>query len=205
MKYYNSLITSNVKESKMGHIKDLISPVLRHELRSDKQAQFVIEAGGLFQQKVGEALEYITNMLSVSVTVHVDYDRSLEDAVKAGKYPCGDSNIASDKFPEAGTGIKATEVFFLNFGVEMNSYDALPAIESFGLRPANLRELLAVGEEHPSLQNEFPIVALGSIWKPHHERWFVPALGLDRAQRELRLKKYSSPWSDVRRFAAVRG
>ena len=33
-----SLITSTVSESKIGHIKDLTTPVLRRLLKDDKQA-----------------------------------------------------------------------------------------------------------------------------------------------------------------------
>lgn len=199
-----SSTSEGVTASKIEHIQDMLTRVLRHELLKNRDAQLIIEAGGLFQSKVGEVINQILSYLDTSFQISVNYDLSLDEALKMCQFDYGDSNITDLQFPNDKSGIVNTEIFIINFNERLDSSDVLPAIKNLGLKPANLRQLLALAAAYPQLQKEYPIAGLGSIWKPGHERWFVPHIGLDRGKREVRLKRYSSPWSETRRFAAVR-
>lgn len=98
-------------------------------------------------------------------TVMVNYDRSIEDRVKDGKYDWANSDITSSHFPSQETGIKEVSIEFIHFRRNMKTDDILGELDKKGLRPATLKELLSLGEQYPDLQREFPIIALGSVWR----------------------------------------
>lgn len=135
----------------------------------------------------------------------VDYGRSIEEGVKAGRYDWANSDITSKNFLTnklKGTVEVAVELIHLNRVVSTS--EALRELDKAGYRPAELHELLAFGEKYPELQRKFPVVALGSVWQDRLGSHDVPYLDRYGSRRHLHLIWIESVWGEVYRFAAVR-
>jgi hypothetical protein len=151
-----------------------------------------------------------TNTISdlPTYTIAVDYSRSLEEMIAAGQYDSVNGNITPDHFPIRGQGKQEVAVTLFNFNRDMESSDVVIAeMDKAGYRPAGIEELLALGESHPTLQREFPIIALGSCWQiPHDTISLVPELGLRGGitDRYLNTVWLGNNWDDNYRFLAVR-
>lgn len=92
----------------------------------------------------------------------------------------------------------------MHFNRNIESDTALAELDKMGLRPATLPELLAFGAKYPDKQREFPIVALGSVWRDLCGDRVVAYLGCDSSKRDLYLDRLVYRWSAPFRFAAVR-
>jgi len=138
----------------------------------------------------------------------VDYGRSVEDGVRAGRYDWVNPNITSHNFPTKRRGRAEVVLELICFDREISSYEVLFEIDKRGYRPANLQELLAFGEKYPEVQREFPVVALDSVWQDRGGDLYAPCLGNDLGkERDLSLKwiaKDFKNWEDTCRFAVVR-
>jgi len=132
----------------------------------------------------------------------VDYGRSVEDAVKAGRYDWADSGITSKNSPTERKAEVAVELIY--FKLYISTDEALRELDRMDYRPAELHELLAFGEKYPEVQREFPIVALGSVLHDRFGRRFVPSLDRHGSGRILNLDWFEFGWSGIYRFAAVR-
>lgn len=138
--------------------------------------------------------------------IEVDYDLAVDKAVEAGRYDHTDHNITAEHFPAKWSGKATVTVELVHFYKDMSSDNVLAELEAQGLRPAELRELLALGAAYPKLQLEFPIVALGSDWPHPLGRRGVACLDKDDSKRDLELDWMGNGvyWSESCRFAAVR-
>ena len=135
----------------------------------------------------------------------VDYGRSVEDGVRAGRYDWANSDdINSRNFPTKRKGTAEVEVELVHFNRGISTDEALGELDRMGYRPAEVHELLAFGEKYPKVQREFPIVALGSVWQDRNGDRSVPCLGRDGSERGLSLDWVEDDWYEVYRFAAVR-
>lgn len=141
---------------------------------------------------------------SIQYLVTVNYDLSVEDAVKAGKYDCKNDRITSKNFPSKRKGKVDAEIILVKFAKDMESEAILLELDKQGLRPAELPELLAFGEKYPEVQREFPIVALGSVWQDAGDDRNVPCLSGGSDERGLYLYWFSVGWDSDYRFAALR-
>jgi hypothetical protein len=86
----------------------------------------------------------------------------------------------------------------------MTSQKVLDDMDRQGLRPATLLELLWLGIQHPQLQLEFLIIALGTVvWVDGYH--YVASLDWDNElERGLYLYHFDDDWSEKNcRFAAV--
>lgn len=140
-------------------------------------------------------------------TIAVDYSRSLEEMIAAGQYDSVNGNITPDHFPIRGQGKQEVDVTLFHFNRDMESALVIAEMDKAGYRPALIGELLALGESHPDLQREFPIIALGSRWQiPHDTISRVPELGLRSSSgvRYLNAVWLEGKWDDNCRFGAVR-
>ena len=136
--------------------------------------------------------------------VTIDYNRSLADMVKVGKYGSINKNITAKNFPVTGTGRVNVEVVLVPFHQKIKSNDALTKLDKLRFRSAIISELLAFGEMHPKLQPKFPIVALGSIANIGNNS-FVPYLDCwVEKERDLDLLPFERKWGYDFLFAAVR-
>lgn len=141
----------------------------------------------------------------VSYVVNVNYDLSLKKAVKAGKYDWTDSNISSKNFPSKRKGAADVEVIFVHFDRDITSNEIIRELDSQGLRPVELPELLAFGAKFPEIQRKFPVVALGSVWQRPSGSCHCAFLDVGSAdKRGLFLRRFDDEWSRRCRFAVVR-
>jgi hypothetical protein len=137
--------------------------------------------------------------------VTVNYAQTLEEMIAAGKYDWLKSDIKAKNFPVDGKGTSAVNIELVHFNRTMHSDEALAELNKMGLlRPANLPELLAFGATYPDKQREFPIVALGSVWRGHGGGRGVACLDCGGSERRLLLRWGEFGWRARYRFAAVR-
>ena len=136
--------------------------------------------------------------------VTVNYDLSVEDAVKLGLYDWANSDIAGKNFPTKRTGKVEVVVELIHLNKVISTKDALREHDMMGYRPAELHELLVFGEKYPDVQRKFPIVALGSVWQSRSGDRSVPYLDGDGSERILLLYWFEIDWRGIYRFAAVR-
>jgi len=137
--------------------------------------------------------------------VTVNYDTSLADMIKAGKYGWSSGYYNEQSFPVCGVGVRETEITLFHFNKDMSTFAVLDELKRHGFRAATLTELLALGASQPELQRGFAILALSSVWREPSSLRSVPSLGSNRVfGRELGLCWDMSTWGAYCRFAAVR-
>lgn len=136
--------------------------------------------------------------------VLVNYGQSLQEMISAGKYNCVTPDINSKHFPIQGSGQQEVIVELIHYGCEMLTDDVLNDLESKGMRPAILPELLVFGATYPEKQREFQIIALGSVWRHLDGNRSVAYLDRNDSRRLLYLDWVDRRWHDRCRFAAVR-
>ena len=159
----------------------------------DKIAALIVQAG-----------KPIEKLAENCYKVPVDYGQTLQQMIANGKYDYVNSDINASNFPTQGSGQQNVVVELVHFGRDMASEAVLKEFEARGLRAATLPELLAFGATYPEKQREFPIIALGSVWRSRNGVRSVPFLGRLGSRRELNLYWYDDRWYDDCRFAAVR-
>lgn len=137
--------------------------------------------------------------------VIINYGRSVEDGIKAGKYDWSNEDITSSHFPSEEAGTKEVSINLIHFGRDRETTDeVISKLDKTGMRPATLKELLAFSEKYPDIQREFSIIALGSIWRiPSGDRRCA-YLSRGGSKRYLSLSWLGCRWSGDYRFAAVR-
>ena len=97
--------------------------------------------------------------------VVIDYFQHLVEMIKAGGYDRYDPNISTDHFLVQDQGRVKLNIKLVQYNKPMRSDDVFRDLDSRGLRPATLPELLAFGATYPDKQCEVPVVALGSAWR----------------------------------------
>lgn len=135
--------------------------------------------------------------------LHIIASLSLEERIKRGNYDWTNSDINEGNFPENVSISYNTEYELFHFNRSISSENAIKEIENKGFRPGNLVELLAFGEVYPELQREFPILALGSVWRNSIGLQGIPCLRSDDSKRGLGLNWCDLDWSDHCRFLAI--
>jgi len=141
------------------------------------------------------------------INLVVDYDRSVENGIKAGKYDWSDAStteITTSHFPSEETGTNEISMELVHFGQGKTVNEVLSELDKMIMRSATLKELLAMGEKFPDLQRESPIIALGSVWQISDDRRLCASLGGSDSGRFLGLVRIGDQWSVRCRFAAVR-
>lgn len=132
-------------------------------------------------------------------------NRTLADAIKAGKYDHVDLDINEKNFPLTGETYGKKDMALFSFGIGISSEDAVLKMDEAGYRPATLMELLVIGENWPELQQSFPLVALGSsavVCRSRIRR--VPVLLGSFKNRRLHLSASDCGWFSRYRFLGVR-
>ncbi len=133
----------------------------------------------------------------------VDYDRSVEDSVKAGEYDCRDGDITDENFPSEKSGKSEVNFATFYFDNSISSEDAIELMKLGNYRPATMKEELAFGEKNPDEQRQHPVVALGSVVDLSGDR-HVGVLYRDGSGRGANLVYYGHEWNSRCRFLAVR-
>lgn len=147
-----------------------------------------------------------TNAKTYRHGVIVDYGQSLAEMIANGKYARVDGHITADHFPMRERGKQHVVVELVYFSSGMSAEEVHWELKSRGMRSATLPELLAFGATYPSYQRRFPIVALGSSWRPLHgqDYAYVPYLTERDTGRVLILEDRNRSWGWDTWLAAVR-
>lgn len=150
----------------------------------------------------------IENLIKeVTMTFHlsVDYGRNVEDGARAGQYDWFNPEINSLHFPAERKGTVEVVMEIIQYDKEQTEPDeVIRDLNSRGMRPATIAELLAFGAAYPDMQRKFPIVALGSVWWGWHGRGGVAYLIGSASRRDLRLEFWDQRRLPGYGFAAVR-
>jgi hypothetical protein len=140
--------------------------------------------------------------------ITVDYSRTLEEMIAAGKYDWVHPDITSSNFPIDQSKSGSTEnleavIVHLDKYVK-DTEIVLKLMDKNGLRPATLPELLALGEQYPEFQRKYWIYALGSRWQNSNGHRGVVVLLGDLAYRGPDLDSRQCWWFRSSRFLAFR-
>ena len=151
-----------------------------------------------------EMVAKAANFITATYKQVVNYDLSVKELLKAGKYDWINEDITDKNFPSSENGEKEVEFGMFHFKRGMSSEDAIAEMKKAGYRrPATMKELLSFGKNNPDLQREFPIVALGSVAKLNGHRRVSCLVG-DGSGRDAYLDYFDGGWHDIYRFLAVR-
>jgi len=178
-----------------------------------------LEAAGLNEQDAQKVIDSRKNELAKglvalireydqvvegSYPLTVNYDQSLEQMIAAGRYDWKNDDIKPKHFPVKGEGKVNVEITFVHHNRVMSTDDVLKDLDTRGLRPIKIEELLALGAAKPELQQEFPIIALGSVWQSGDVNRYCPGLDGLGSTRYIYLDWINYNWSSPCRFGAVR-
>ncbi|MBW4062124.1 hypothetical protein HJC99_06135 [Candidatus Saccharibacteria bacterium] len=133
----------------------------------------------------------------------IDYDRSLDAMIAAGRYDYASSNITVDNFP-VGMGERLVNAVLVQFDHDPSDDEVTRELERLNLRDASMAEGLAFGATYPEIQRQFPIVFRGSVWAGPDGSRSVGYLWGRPGNRRLNLGWRSSDWDADYRFLAVR-
>ena len=136
--------------------------------------------------------------------ISVNYDLTVEDAIRAGDYQAVNASITTRNFPSTRHGQLHLELILVRFEGRMTSENVLAELTKHGVRPAELPEFLAFGAQYPDVQRRFSIVGLGSECRDRSGYRSVPCLYEASEGRYLDLHWWDDGWYSYSRFAAIR-
>ena len=200
-------------ESGAGFIGSLACKLVKRARQagvSDEEIHELIKEGDISDVMIDKmvAVIFTDNKKNVSARniypVSVDYAAGMEEMVRRGKYDWSNSNITTKHFPTKHSGKADIKIKLVHFDRSIGSENAIEELDKMGLRPAEGCELLAFGEKYPEVQREFPINALGSVWRGWGGGRRVVCLGRGGALRDASLDDFGGGWLGRWRFAAVR-
>ena len=140
------------------------------------------------------------NLTTIICRINPNLATDIISLVKLGKYDW----VNDDAYKFSYEKTDAKEIELVSFDKAISSEDAIKEMDKNGLRPATATELLILGAEHPELQRNNPIVALGSVRQFRGGGRVVASLRRGGSERDLRLRWFDCGWSECYRFAAVR-
>ncbi len=199
-----------MKEATLRQGSKVLDLILQKEVPSE-QLQKLLGSGLLYDlldadvDKVDrEAFRQVIGLKPQNTySITVNYDRFIEDAVRAGNYHWKNSNINSKNFSTKKSGIAEVDVELVHFNRNLSAEEAPIKLNKQGQRPAEIHELLALGEKYTDLQKEFPIIAFGSVWQDLDGRPVCACLTVDGDYRTLFLYWVGHGWDVSCRFAVV--
>jgi hypothetical protein len=145
---------------------------------------------------------------TISSTFHVtvDYDLTVDEMAKAGKFDWVAMGVDSRHFSTSHHGTSEVEMVLVQFDRNVGTEEVLHELGTRDLRPADALELLAFDASYPETGRTFPspIVAFGSV----HSQGSGEALLIENGVLARRLDStafsWYSEWGTSYRFAAVR-
>ena len=138
--------------------------------------------------------------------VIIDYSQSLKQMIAAAMLDSVHSDINDKNFPIMKEGIVETTFMLERFDHPVRTTDAVGLLDKKGFRPATIVDLIAFGTIYPDVQEEFGVVAVGTLWDPGnvHHSYDVPYLSHSNHGRSLSLFRSAPRWKERYRFLVVR-
>lgn len=124
---------------------------------------------------------------------------SLAQMIALGMYDRVNLDITAENFPVDSTARWDDETRVFHFDKRMSTDAVRAEMDKEGWKPACIWHLLFVGMKNPEWQRQFPIYALGSVW-----RRLAPCLYGSDGERVLGLGGVGDDWLGGCRFLAVR-
>ncbi len=156
---------------------------------------------------IGKAVQETTatsfQLTDRTISLTINLNKTVAQLIADGRYTWINIDIPKLFKLEPTTGTLTQEILLLRYNKNMSSQAVTTDMERQGLRPATFLELLWIGIQHPLLQLEFPIVALGSVVELSGSRR-VAVLGCNNRERDLDLGWFVADWFMDYHFAAVR-
>jgi len=152
----------------------------------------------------GQFIEPYSKLEEIILTI--DYNQSLKRMIALGRYDYKNIDIIEKNFPlpiELKNKKVTVSGKLFYFEKSISGEDAISEMEKVGYRPATLVELLALGVKYPEMQRQFPIIALGSIWRSANNCRYSPYLYVSGRDRELNFDWFGASWSGFCRFLAI--
>lgn len=142
-------------------------------------------------------------------TLTIDYSQTKPDMIAAGKYGYVNDFLRDNEPVEGkikGTGVVEVALELVCFDEQVISTKEVVhrITKKRGLLLAGVEHLLALGAAYPDLQRDFPIVALGSVWRGPGGDRSVSYLDCWRGGRDLDMDWCDGDWRGLYRFLAVR-
>lgn len=107
---------------------------------------------GLIEEKFVETLGHVI----VTFKDSIDYNRSIADSIKAGKYDWVNEDITDKNFPSTEKGNEEIEYVLFAFDRSISPEKAIKEMKKVDSRPATMKELLSFGEKHPEIVVDSP-------------------------------------------------
>jgi hypothetical protein len=165
------------------------------------------KAGALPDRQTFRTMLKLNAVMPETFRLTTDYSQPLEAMIACGHYDWKNDDITPKRFPLKGEGIVEVEACLFHFNREIESKDAIKAIESADKdnpwSASQIEHILAFGAFFPEEQRKFPIIGLGSVAEIRGDR-YVPALWKLGSKRSLDLSWFGSRWFGHCRFLAVR-
>lgn len=139
-----------------------------------------------------------------SYMVTVNYNKTVNQLVKDGKYDWSNSDISDSHFPLNKKGEEQVEIFIVSIDHRMSDPEVTQFINSLGLQDVNVKEELSLGVQFPDLQRKDPIVGRGSTWRDSDGDVYVPCLYGSESCRGLNLFDLGGGWDSAWQFACKR-
>jgi len=184
--------------------QSLLEKVKKRGYSEDEILRVAASEGDGLLEKFADVLVAAAQKPRESFPTVVNYDLSVEEAIKAGDYQAVNADITSENFPCPRSGENELEIILVRFEHRMSSAEVVQKLKDEGLRAAGLPELLAFGAMHPDVQRKFSVVGLGSIWHDRKGYGNVPCLYAASEGRYLDLHWWDDGWYSYSRFAALR-
>jgi len=106
--------------------------------------------------------EVRNSLLSQRYALSVNYERTVEDSIRAGSNSWEYYRVTSANFPSGESGSATLSVVLVKVDSAAVVDEVIVNQAHAGRRPATLKELLAFGETYPEIQRKLPVIALGS-------------------------------------------
>lgn len=146
--------------------------------------------------------------IGLKYPIIVNYDLDLKTAIAKGNYGWNSHHLTQRCFANKrhGQSKLEIEIFLLiedrerTIGID----HAINELKKISYRPANIRELLALGEQYPDAQKSGNIVAFESIWTSIFGIIHCPVIGFEDSLRSIRAyENIDDDWGGFR-VAAIR-
>jgi hypothetical protein len=198
-----------LKEKEMARdvsviLQSLLEKVKKRGYSEDEILRVAAAQGDRLLDKFADVMAEAARKPREVFPVVVNYDLSVEEAIRAGDYQAVNADITDENFSWTRRGQADLEIILVRFDHRMTSPDVIRELEEEGLRAAELPEFLAFGATYPDVQRKFSVAGLGSVWRDRKGYRNVPCLYTASEGRYLDLHWWDDGWYSYSRFAAIR-